>query len=210
MGPGYSRNEGVRLSRNELIAFNDADDIWLEDKIKIQFEEYKDNKDVLISNMINILPNGKKIFQKKHKIKTNHIENILFSKLSCSTPTLFLNKYLFNLVGGYDTTLRIREDHDFLIRLIKKGANLKIMKENLALRVLNKNNYSQNVNLKLKLKSELMFINKFRELTIYKDLRSKVYLGVFKLMPKKIKFQLRLDRMNLRDHIELFLYKCIK
>jgi teichuronic acid biosynthesis glycosyltransferase TuaG len=43
MGPGYSRNKGIDASRFNYIAFLDADDFWLPDKLKNQIEFMEKN-----------------------------------------------------------------------------------------------------------------------------------------------------------------------
>jgi teichuronic acid biosynthesis glycosyltransferase TuaG len=42
MGPGLTRNYGLELSSGTLICFCDSDDIWLQDKLKIQLTHIND------------------------------------------------------------------------------------------------------------------------------------------------------------------------
>ena len=48
MGTGYSRNKGIASSQGKYIAFLDADDYWLPNKLETQINFLKNNKKVAI------------------------------------------------------------------------------------------------------------------------------------------------------------------
>ncbi len=41
IGAGLSRNKGIKVSNGEYIAFCDADDLWVKDKLKLQLKFMK-------------------------------------------------------------------------------------------------------------------------------------------------------------------------
>ncbi|MFM6133920.1 MAG: glycosyltransferase family 2 protein, partial [Sphaerospermopsis kisseleviana] len=47
-GPAAARNLGINMAKGEVITFLDVDDIWLEDKLKVQVDYFANNPSVEI------------------------------------------------------------------------------------------------------------------------------------------------------------------
>mgnify|MGYP002524510672 CR=1 FL=1 len=71
-GAAYARNIGISASKGRYVAFLDADDIWLPQKLESQLRFIRKNGfSFVCSSYEVILPNGKrKIFSPKHKVIT--------------------------------------------------------------------------------------------------------------------------------------------
>jgi len=52
LGVSYARNEGVRLSTSEYIAFLDSDDVWYKDKLSKQIKYMTDNKHLICGTLM--------------------------------------------------------------------------------------------------------------------------------------------------------------
>ena len=118
-GPAAARNKGMELSLGAYIAFNDADDTWLENKLELQLIKIHENLAfTCISDVCMVDENGKVIGFRRQDIGSDIIENILLHKVTNFTPTL-----LFKNEGKvrFDSNLRYSEDYLFLMELSKLG-----------------------------------------------------------------------------------------
>lgn len=190
-GPSYARNYGVNKANNDIIAFFDADDIWYKSKSRIQIPLLKTKETIVIGNM-ETFRNNKYIFKhKKHLIlnqnfeKDKLIQNILLSKLSASTPTIIMYKSYFYKIGGFDIKLKIREDHDFLMRAVLMGSSINCPSIPVAARFYDTHNYSNNVDIFVKAKSELKVLNRYKyylkDKILYDEVISKYYFDIFSI-----------------------------
>ena len=66
MGAGISRNIGIKHAKGKIIAFIDADDLWLPDKLDKQTKFMQEN------NFDFTFCNYEKIISEKKKIKTEN------------------------------------------------------------------------------------------------------------------------------------------
>lgn len=122
VGAAQSRNIGVALASNEIIAFLDSDDVWREDKIEKQINLLKNNPRI---DMVYCAQDGLKLYR-----------GVVFDKLidgwiAPNPSTIMFRKSVYNNLGGFDPELRACEDHDFWLRFSLKGHRVDYISEEL-------------------------------------------------------------------------------
>jgi glycosyltransferase involved in cell wall biosynthesis len=140
-GGGKPRNVAVGLSKGELIAFLDADDVWCSGKLSrvVDFFNLSTNVGLVFTNSVIIDEKGYRAsgthldsyeyFKKSRKYKVG--ENMyviprdsayraLFFEQFITPSGVILHRAVFNDVGGFDESLRISEDRDLWWRIAKK------------------------------------------------------------------------------------------
>ncbi|MGH1350660.1 MAG: glycosyltransferase family 2 protein [Methyloligellaceae bacterium] len=126
-GVSAARNAGVALARAEYVAFQDSDDLWLQDKLMSQYEAVAQSDVVGASYTSFILydPSAsssnslKRIPFSDGRRMSGKIFETLADDNTVSTQTLFVKKSLFEEVGGFDSRVNIGEDWDLALRLSK-------------------------------------------------------------------------------------------
>lgn len=126
-GPSRARNAGVDLARGTWIAFLDADDLWLPEKLaivrdvicktpsadavfgKIGFFETRDHPDTTVSTV---------------REGTANLADLLGENPICTFSNLCVRKDVYTQLGGLNTEMRYSEDLEFAIRLVANGFSL--------------------------------------------------------------------------------------
>ncbi len=131
-GPSASRNHGVRESSGKYVAFLDADDIWLPDKIANQLAVMEDNPDIglLCGNMIDFNEGGRDA--QSHFEKNGLDENFfgdelyitnpfqkIYQKNFISTPTVVLRRSILEKTELFPLEFRFSEDYLFWLDLAR-------------------------------------------------------------------------------------------
>jgi glycosyltransferase involved in cell wall biosynthesis len=123
-GVAAARNLGIRIARGEFIAFLDADDFFLPDKLSAQvavFDE-RPNLGLVHSGWQRVNSEGKPLMNVTpwEKIPDLNLETWLTWKPVLPSAMMFRREWL-EYIGGFDPRFPPAEDTDLALRLALKG-----------------------------------------------------------------------------------------
>lgn len=126
-------NLGIQKSDGEYIAFLDSDDIWLNDKLKLQISLMENDAEEIMGCVTGYFLHT---VNRKHKLiipasANTALRAIIWKNILHLGTTLLCKKITFDEVGLFDETLRRGQDTDWLIRYRKKF-NIGIVRQPLA------------------------------------------------------------------------------
>jgi len=122
LGPGLSRNIGVKVAKGKFVSFCDADDTWHKSKLFEQIKFMKKNNLSFSHSSYNIINSkGKRIGKFNIKEDLYYSDLIRSCDIGLSTVVVekkILNKYRF-------CNLKTKEDYNLWLKIVKK---LKVLK----------------------------------------------------------------------------------
>jgi glycosyltransferase involved in cell wall biosynthesis len=118
-GISVARNQGLKFSSGEFIAYLDSDDLWLKNKMRAQMsfmEAYPKamvcySEEIWMRKGVCVNPG------KKHKKYTGWIFERVLPLCLLSLSSALFRRDLFETVGCFDEELPACEDYDFGIRI---------------------------------------------------------------------------------------------
>jgi glycosyltransferase involved in cell wall biosynthesis len=121
-GVSVARNVGVAISKGELIAFLDSDDLFVPEKIEKQLSAIHQYPDAALaySNIAYCDANGSFIRNGSGYemfLSGMIAEKVLLRKAMCGWPqTWLIRRSCFDRLGGFDPNFAMSEDRDFSVR----------------------------------------------------------------------------------------------
>jgi glycosyltransferase involved in cell wall biosynthesis len=134
-GVAAARNRGIAEAQGELIAFCDADDVWLEQHLEALVAAYDRHGDIVTSNSWYLLPGGIDPARKRYKGRfpapTEQRRAIL--EQNFVSPHSIFPRGLADEIGPFRVERRRAEDWDFWLRAIFAGHTVALQPKPLSL-----------------------------------------------------------------------------
>lgn len=117
-GAASARNRGINESSGEWVAFLDADDTWMADKLASQMRELKKQPEAGFSytDVSLLFKDGRESDWECRTSGKPLLVKLLAGNL-LATPTIMVRRQCFQEVGLFDEELRTGEDWDMWLRL---------------------------------------------------------------------------------------------
>jgi len=124
LGLARSLNNALSMARGEWVARFDSDDICYPNRLSVQIEFLKKNKEVdVLGGGIEIIDDfGKTIAYRNYPLRHDQIQRIIHFTTPLAHPTVIYRRSTVLEAGGYDPSFKYAEDLDLWLRLINRGA----------------------------------------------------------------------------------------
>lgn len=111
-------NQGIAISKGDLLAFNSSDDLWAPEKLEWQLKAFEESKDlqIVVGKAIHFL--DKDLLEAPAGFRVSLLEE---SRNAYIMETLLAKREVFEQVGEFDESLHVSEDTDWYSRVFDLG-----------------------------------------------------------------------------------------
>ena len=118
-GPNHARNIAIKLAKGNFIAFLDADDLWLPEKLLLQEPLLKAGYRFVATDFAVMSEIGELAFV-KCRLRCGRVARRMLGAPLCAGQTVVAERRLLLDVGGFPN-LPVGEDHALWMRLAKRA-----------------------------------------------------------------------------------------
>ena len=139
-GPAAARNHGLRISTGEFIAFLDADDVWLPQKLALQLARFRERPELGLC-----VAHAQNFWVPELKAEEEELRSHRRSKPipGYVTGTLLARRSLFDAIGGFNLAWSHCDDTEWFLRAEAHGALRELLPDVLLLRRVHPGNRSR-------------------------------------------------------------------
>jgi glycosyltransferase involved in cell wall biosynthesis len=123
-GVSRARNYGIQMARGEFIAFLDADDLWLPEKLEKQLEVFKADQELMMvfTENLDFDTDGfrKTLYWKKERLMKGDVVKNIFLYSNVTTSTVMVRRQVFWEIGCFEESLKAAEDDNLWMRIALK------------------------------------------------------------------------------------------
>ncbi len=122
LGSASARNNGLRHSSCDIIAFLDADDIWFPQKLALQLPLFDNPLVGAVYGNVSFLHNEtiqKKTYFDLYMPQRGNIFLSLFARDYIPMLSVLVRRNILDQIGFFDETIKYCEDYDLLLRISK-------------------------------------------------------------------------------------------
>lgn len=125
-GPSRARNLGIAAAKGELVAFLDADDEWLPEKLDRQVAVFAaDPRLALVICDLGVTTvaggEGRSVYARQAPVSGTEAWKTLLASSFIATSAVLTRRDLLERLGGFAPDLAVGEDQDLFIRLARAG-----------------------------------------------------------------------------------------
>jgi glycosyltransferase involved in cell wall biosynthesis len=117
-GQAFAKNAGLNVSRSDYVAFLDADDMWMPDKLALQLPLFCEsgNIGVVYSRHVPMNENDEVCGSVEHRLYRGHVTEQLFVENFVPFGTAVVRRECFKALGGFREDIRMGIDYDLWLR----------------------------------------------------------------------------------------------
>jgi glycosyltransferase involved in cell wall biosynthesis len=123
-GVSRARNYGIGRACGEFIAFLDADDLWLPEKLEKQLKVFNADHELMLvfteHRVFDTTGIREETFLKKERLMKGDVVRNIFFYSHVALPTVMVRKHVFQEIGCFEENLKAAEDDNLWMRIALK------------------------------------------------------------------------------------------